>query len=878
MANIPGIPISSGFVKNSPGPLNKTQRLSTSMRLNLSFVQRWLGMTTYDTDLNVWKVLISNPAGDTTVETNWDDFGGGFSGTGIYVTDVLVGDSQGDVIITHDLETRDLHVSYFTLPFYEKTTLDCTLNSNNSVTVRGYGADQTVHVVIGTGGSATPPGTNPSVAIAITYAEAETLIGANELVAGLYYKITDYQTVVDMGSKTSGYIGTIHTGAIEELIVRANTDHSLDIRAYSEAYPDDDIDYDFNDNSITNQLSGGWEEGGGDFGDSVTVSNVLVHSFEVNKEFIGPYFYLYLEDDSNNYEYEWSDLDTKFTITDIGGGQYRIDLIDTATDPMSLVGTGSGYIELEGDVSIASRKGSIIRRKNRERNIETTCDFRENTRLRFRVDLTDLTKYPVYNSGTSYNQRDMVQYNGDIYLYMPHKAITGQTPSVSSRYWALLVRYANDAYIFGNNGTGGVSHTLDPIYKEVPMLGQYDRTTQTFNKDLFGMINVSIESEDVVVVTEIETLPNFENIVVGADNDRISLFGNKIKDLHIINGGYDFIVGLDANVTDNFTKIKLNRTVISYSMRGCKASYMSNVTIVAVNYSEIGYNLTNSFLNNLYYSKIREAVNSIFIGYAYYFDLGASSNNFYMYYAYRIKFGSGCYRVYNYSNQFSNSSWENEARRLHFESGIIIEQFNVLNRMGPLSGERVISCGIRNSQAGNEFLTYGVLDVGNYVGFSKFGDNCRGFTVGGLIYNSNFGSNCQSFNVTGNINNSNFGNSVYTFTAQNVSNSNFGNSIGYVNVSGNISGVTIGSGSSSVVTASGIRQSVLGTNVSFTSNYTSDIFCLECKSWVQSIVIPSTATWLGDIHNKEMYIKPDGGIRCKYVDNTDVVQYFDPTV
>ena len=72
MANISGIQISSGFVKNSTGPLDKKRRLTTSERLSLSFVQRSKGMDVYDTDLDVWMILKNDIPGDITVEDDWE--------------------------------------------------------------------------------------------------------------------------------------------------------------------------------------------------------------------------------------------------------------------------------------------------------------------------------------------------------------------------------------------------------------------------------------------------------------------------------------------------------------------------------------------------------------------------------------------------------------------------------------------------------------------------------------------------------------------------------------------------------------------------------------------------------------------------------------
>ncbi|MEA2036988.1 MAG: hypothetical protein U9O94_05740, partial [Nanoarchaeota archaeon] len=68
-------------------PLDLKQMCTTAERLSLTFVQRHIGMITYDTDLNKWKTLINNPAGDTTVEVDWEDFGGDESIERVYLSD-----------------------------------------------------------------------------------------------------------------------------------------------------------------------------------------------------------------------------------------------------------------------------------------------------------------------------------------------------------------------------------------------------------------------------------------------------------------------------------------------------------------------------------------------------------------------------------------------------------------------------------------------------------------------------------------------------------------------------------------------------------------------------------------------------------------------
>lgn len=80
MADIPGIQLSTKFSLNTSSPLDGKMRLLTSDRLSLSAVQRWLGMLVYDINLDNWKILINNPIGDTTTESDWDDFSSGSGG------------------------------------------------------------------------------------------------------------------------------------------------------------------------------------------------------------------------------------------------------------------------------------------------------------------------------------------------------------------------------------------------------------------------------------------------------------------------------------------------------------------------------------------------------------------------------------------------------------------------------------------------------------------------------------------------------------------------------------------------------------------------------------------------------------------------------
>ena len=150
MSDFGGILQSTGFQLNSSRPLDLKQMCTTVERLNLTFVQRHLGMITFDTDLEVWKILENNPVGDTTVEGDWGEFGG--SGSGIYVTTVTIGDTQGTVIINHDLGTEDLHISSYLDSDKSKIEVDVTLIDSNNISVSGYGVSEDVIFVIGQGG------------------------------------------------------------------------------------------------------------------------------------------------------------------------------------------------------------------------------------------------------------------------------------------------------------------------------------------------------------------------------------------------------------------------------------------------------------------------------------------------------------------------------------------------------------------------------------------------------------------------------------------------------------------------------------------------------------------------------------------------------
>lgn len=110
MSLLPGIQTASGFSRNTAAPLDVKTMLTTAQRLGLDLVQRWPGMIVYDTDLGIWKKLVTNPAGDITTETNWLSFTGGI--IEITHTDLKALQDSGNLAKGQNYETTDTATKY----------------------------------------------------------------------------------------------------------------------------------------------------------------------------------------------------------------------------------------------------------------------------------------------------------------------------------------------------------------------------------------------------------------------------------------------------------------------------------------------------------------------------------------------------------------------------------------------------------------------------------------------------------------------------------------------------------------------------------------------------------------------------------------------
>lgn len=79
--------------------------------------------------------------------------------------------------------------------------------------------------------------------IDITYKELKNSMDSSLLIAGQFYKITDYQTMHQIP-----YTEVINTGTIEPLICLALADNIISNNVYSPLFPKDRIEYDINNN------------------------------------------------------------------------------------------------------------------------------------------------------------------------------------------------------------------------------------------------------------------------------------------------------------------------------------------------------------------------------------------------------------------------------------------------------------------------------------------------------------------------------------------------------------------------------------------------------------------------------------------------------
>ncbi len=175
--------------------------------------------------------------------TEWIIAGAAGDGQGIYVEDFIIGGTTPTVEILHELDSRDLHITTYIMPNYETINIEAVNTGNNTTEFTADGEAQLVRCVIGAGGGGT--GVTPFDAIDTTYTDLVTMVGASGLKVGTYYKITDFQTVNYAG------LSVTNTAPVEEIIVQAISENTLDDRAYSSVFMQEILHYTIDNDSYS---------------------------------------------------------------------------------------------------------------------------------------------------------------------------------------------------------------------------------------------------------------------------------------------------------------------------------------------------------------------------------------------------------------------------------------------------------------------------------------------------------------------------------------------------------------------------------------------------------------------------------------------------
>ena len=281
-----------------------------------------------------------------------------------------------------------------------------------------------------------------------TYSELLALINANGLIIGQHYKITDYKTIY-----MQPVTGIILEGNEEPIIVEAISQNTLSPLAYSESYPNHIIYYDINKNVVLSleELEGEWNKGG-DSGYDLTISNVTQNSFVVNAVVYpnSAGFNLYVEDSVNSYDLYAADLGTSFTVTDLGNGTSRIDLLVAIdlTDPVN------NYAWIWTLISHTSRKGYITYRRDTERNFSKGYDFMNVKFRRFAIDSVSMN----WSSAFSYAKGDHVVYNSNLYISVSNSNLNHLPTDIS--YWFLVYGMADKYLLTGETVSYGLEKAI----------------------------------------------------------------------------------------------------------------------------------------------------------------------------------------------------------------------------------------------------------------------------------------------------------------------------------------------------------------------------------------------------------------------------------
>ena len=381
--------------------------------------------------------------------------------------------------------------------------------------------------------------------IDITYSELYNKIINEELVAGSWYRLTDYRSVNFLnGWETANNNPTptdpnfnpqeIYTGETEVLILQATSPYEIAEIGYSETFNGDIVQYEPYTNKIGVDIGG--ISNGYTLPDSSTVSGFDLQWDGTNVYFnmptgfpalFGHYFYIYCEFDGGNYFQDGafepltpniSICQYPYTSDDVDYGypkaMSRIKVEDNGMKIILLDLTETDYLNYDVDTlyvdivyALGDAYGWITRRQDTLRDIDVPFDFRGRKYRRFEVDLSAVnpslgTGYwgigdNYLNQGTTGNYKDFKSFGNDGYdtygikwidmggadLYW-YRGYNDNNVFLGNFYWNQI------GDLFRNNTIGNsfTQNTVDTIFQNnaIKSSFQYNKIGDYFNGNTVG--------------------------------------------------------------------------------------------------------------------------------------------------------------------------------------------------------------------------------------------------------------------------------------------------------------------------------------------------------------------------------------------------------
>jgi hypothetical protein len=578
----------------------------------------------------------------------------------------------------------------------------------------------------------------------ITLSNLMLAIAGSTLVAGNWYLITDFRTILPILSANPV---VFFTGNVEQIFVKALSANTLQRQGVSKTYPDELIEF---DPTIINYFNSGWAEyySGGSGGDWTTTINSST-TFTLSGGSILPAatewssFYIFCEDydDGGDFEYELSDLGTGWDFDEATQQFTLYNLVDVDLN-------NDIYMEYEVDWANATvTNGSIKARNNVAKNLYFQGDYRGEKVRRHK------TNAPAWVAG-SYNLGDTVVHSS--YVYGALKPTT-ETPSVNSRAWVQL--FYNDYLMpptnYSINGVYCQYDSSNYVDSYIFDLASFDTSTSKLNLKIVntvGRVNIYFDA-DINSSFNATIIASQANTIDGAVyNSNVVLSNCLVKNIYNskITQGSNFI-STTLN-SCNFGYISgaifynLSRTDIIQGTNNIFRAYSENNIFFYITSTLFGdrcsnnlmfYCTNNDFYNHCDFANVAKMYNNTFnSNFAYNLITGAFYNNIFNSNCYRNKFfGSTAYNTFYYvaDNIFNKGgNYNTLPTNFNLSGNVINGSFS--NNTPTNVGTSWISNNVFNDVAYNTGA--GRLKVQHNSGNNSFSNNSFVANLTTIQYNS----------------------------------------------------------------------------------------------------------------------------------------------